>query len=162
MSIEARQSDQENGSLTCFSRDPRWGRGQETPGEDPFHLKSYVASLIDGLQGGHDPPIKKVVATCKHFVAYDLEMWETYDRYNFDAMVTTQDLAEYYMQPFQTCARDAAVGSVGFSLNVERLKIADVKRKVGYVLVQCSERSTHMRRSLHPPGRAPRPLELDG
>lgn len=91
-------------------RDPRWGRGQETPGEDTFHLKSYVASLIDGLQGGHDPAIKKVIATCKHFVAYDLEVWENTDRYNFDAIVTTQDLAEYYFQPFQTCARDAAVG----------------------------------------------------
>ncbi|KAJ9645574.1 uncharacterized protein PV06_07746 [Exophiala oligosperma] len=98
-------------------KDPRWGRGQETPGEDPFHLKSYVAQLIDGLQGGHDPPIKKVVATCKHFVAYDLEMWETNDRYNFDAIVTTQDLAEYYMQSFQTCARDAAVGSIMCSYN---------------------------------------------
>lgn len=94
----------------AFLRDPRWGRGQETPGEDPFHLKSYVAQLIDGLQGGHDPPIKKIVATCKHFVAYDLEDWNTADRYNFDALVSTQDLAEYYIQPFQTCARDAAVG----------------------------------------------------
>jgi len=91
-------------------RDPRWGRGQETPGEDPFHLKSYVAALIDGLQGGYDPPIKKVVATCKHFVAYDLEVWEDTDRYTFDAIVSTQDLAEYYFQPFQTCARDAGVG----------------------------------------------------
>ncbi|KIV81736.1 hypothetical protein, variant [Exophiala sideris] len=98
-------------------KDPRWGRGQETPGEDPFHLKSYVAQLIDGLQGGHDPPIKKIVATCKHFVAYDLEDWNTADRYNFDAMVSTQDLAEYYMQPFQTCARDAAVGSIMCSYN---------------------------------------------
>ncbi|EXJ83410.1 hypothetical protein A1O1_07033 [Capronia coronata CBS 617.96] len=98
-------------------KDPRWGRGQETPGEDTFHLKSYVASLIDGLQGGIDPPIKKVVATCKHFVAYDLEDWETADRYNFDAIVSTQDLAEYYMQPFQTCARDARVGSIMCSYN---------------------------------------------
>ncbi|KAI1620248.1 beta-glucosidase [Exophiala viscosa] len=98
-------------------KDPRWGRGQETPGEDPFHLKSYVAQLIDGLQGGHDPPIKKIVATCKHFVAYDLEDWETADRYNFDAIVSTQDLAEYYIQPFQTCARDAAVGSIMCSYN---------------------------------------------
>ncbi|KIW84728.1 hypothetical protein Z517_00116 [Fonsecaea pedrosoi CBS 271.37] len=98
-------------------KDPRWGRGQETPGEDPFHLKSYVASLIDGLQGGHDPAIKKVIATCKHFVAYDLENWVTTDRYNFDAQVTTQDLAEYYMQPFQTCARDSNVGSIMCSYN---------------------------------------------
>lgn len=71
-----------------------------------------MTSLIDGLQGGRDPPIKKIVATCKHFVAYDLESWNTYDRYNFDAIVSDQDLAEYYMQPFQTCARDAHVGYV--------------------------------------------------
>lgn len=45
-------------------RDPRWGRGQETPGEDPYHLSSYVHSLIDGLQGGYDPKYKRVVATC--------------------------------------------------------------------------------------------------
>ncbi|KEF56515.1 uncharacterized protein A1O9_06702 [Exophiala aquamarina CBS 119918] len=98
-------------------KDPRWGRGQETPGEDPFHLKSYVAALIDGLQGGFDPPIKKVIATCKHFVAYDLEVWEDTDRYSFDAIVSAQDLAEYYFQPFQTCARDAAVGSIMCSYN---------------------------------------------
>lgn len=48
-------------------RDPRWGRGQETPGEDPYHLRSYVAALIDGLQGGYDPKYKRIVATCKHF-----------------------------------------------------------------------------------------------
>jgi len=46
-------------------RDPRWGRGMETPGEDPFHLKSYVRSLIRGLQGGDDPDVLKLVATCK-------------------------------------------------------------------------------------------------
>ena len=45
-------------------RDPRWGRGQETPGEDTFHIKSYVKSLIEGLQGS-DPDYLKVVATCK-------------------------------------------------------------------------------------------------
>lgn len=54
-------------------KDSRWGRGQETPGEDPYHLSSYVKSLIAGLQG--DGKYKKVVATCKHFVAYDLETW---------------------------------------------------------------------------------------
>jgi beta-D-xylosidase 4 len=46
----------------------------ETPGEDPFHLSSYVHSLIQGLQGD-DPKYKKVVATCKHFAGYDMENW---------------------------------------------------------------------------------------
>lgn len=46
-------------------RDPRWGRGQETPGEDPYHLSSYVTALIKGLQGGDDPDTLKVIATCK-------------------------------------------------------------------------------------------------
>lgn len=98
-------------------KDPRWGRGQETPGEDTFHLKSYVASLIDGLQGGKNPQTLKLVATCKHFVAYDEESWHGTLRYEFDAQVTTQDLSEYYMQPFQTCARDAKVASIMCSYN---------------------------------------------
>ena len=91
-------------------KDPRWGRGQETPGEDPYHIQSYVKNLIDGLQGGEDPSTKKVVATCKHFAAYDLESWEGTYRYDFDAIVNPQELVEYYLQPFQTCARDANVG----------------------------------------------------
>ncbi|MCJ1431805.1 hypothetical protein MMC27_001160 [Xylographa pallens] len=98
-------------------KDPRWGRGQETPGEDPFHLKSYVNSLIHGLQGGQDPAIKKVIATCKHFAAYDLESWEGNYRYQFNAIVPTQDLVEYYLQPFQQCARDSNVGAAMCSYN---------------------------------------------
>jgi beta-D-xylosidase 4 len=56
-------------------RDPRWGRGQETPGEDPFHLSSYVRALIKGLQGDASDPYKRVIATCKHFAGYDMESW---------------------------------------------------------------------------------------
>jgi beta-D-xylosidase 4 len=48
-------------------RDPRWGRGQETPGEDPFHLSSYVKNLIDGLQGGEGKDTLKMGASIKHF-----------------------------------------------------------------------------------------------
>lgn len=98
-------------------KDPRWGRGQETPGEDPFHISSYVKNLINGLQGGYDPTIKKIVATCKHFAAYDLESWEGNYRYQFDTIVNTQELVEYYLPAFQTCARDANVGSVMCSYN---------------------------------------------
>lgn len=92
-------------------RDPRWGRGQETPGEDPFHLQSYVKSLISGLQGD-DPAHLKVVATCKHFAGYDLENWAGNDRYAFDARISQQELSEYFMAPFETCARDAKVASI--------------------------------------------------
>ncbi|KAI0358157.1 glycoside hydrolase family 3 protein [Trametes cingulata] len=99
-------------------RDPRWGRGQETPGEDPFHLSQYVYNLIVGLQGGVDPkPYFKVVADCKHFAAYDLENWEGNLRYGFNAIVSQQDLSEFYLPPFQSCARDAKVGSVMCSYN---------------------------------------------
>jgi|TARA_R110002003_G_scaffold206_24_gene15899 beta-D-xylosidase 4 len=62
-------------------RDPRWGRGQETPGEDPYHLSSYVQALIKGLQGGSSDPYKRVVATCKHFAGYDIEDWNGNLRY---------------------------------------------------------------------------------
>jgi xylan 1,4-beta-xylosidase len=48
-------------------RDPRWGRGSETPGEDPFRIQGYVNRLLIGLEGGLNPPKKKIVATCKHF-----------------------------------------------------------------------------------------------
>ncbi|KAI1659770.1 glycoside hydrolase family 3 protein [Daldinia decipiens] len=97
-------------------RDPRWGRGQETPGEDPYHLSSYVTALIKGLQGGEDPDTLKVIATCKHFSAYDIEDWLGNERYEFDAIIGPQELAEYYMPPFEACAR-ANVGSIMCSYN---------------------------------------------
>jgi beta-D-xylosidase 4 len=62
-------------------RDPRWGRGQETPGEDAYHLSSYVAALIKGLQGEDSDPYRRVIATCKHFAGYDIESWNGNLRY---------------------------------------------------------------------------------
>lgn len=91
-------------------KDTRWGRGQETPGEDPYHLSSYVHSLIEGLQGD-DSKYRKVTATCKHFVAYDMENWNGNFRYQFDAHIGSQELVEYYMPPFESCARDSDVGA---------------------------------------------------
>ncbi|KAI1342891.1 glycoside hydrolase family 3 protein [Xylariaceae sp. FL0016] len=96
-------------------KDPRWGRGSETPGEDPFRIKNYVRALIDGLQGTENTT--KVIATCKHYAAYDLERWEGMTRYKFDATVGMQDLVEYYLPPFQQCARDSKVKSIMCSYN---------------------------------------------
>ena len=98
-------------------RDPRWGRGQETPGEDPFHLQSYVAQLIAGLQADTESPYRKVVSTCKHYAAYDQEGSGSTVRDVFNAIVTTQDLVEYYLPPFRTCAKDSKVGGFMCSYN---------------------------------------------
>ncbi|KAJ7679948.1 beta-xylosidase [Mycena rosella] len=98
-------------------RDPRWGRGQETPGEDPFRISQYVLNLIDGLQGGIDPAHFKVAADCKHLAGYDMEDWKGNYRYEFNAVITPQDLSDFYLPPFQTCVRDAKVASVMCSYN---------------------------------------------
>lgn len=96
-------------------RDPRWGRGLEVPGEDPFHIQQYVYNLITGLQGGLDPEVPTVIATCKHFAVYDVETGRNSD----DLNPTAQDLSEYYLAGFKTCTRDAKVGAVMCSYNAE-------------------------------------------
>jgi beta-D-xylosidase 4 len=48
-------------------------RYAETPGEDPYHLSSYVHALIKGLQGDASDPYKRVVATCKHFAGKSIK-----------------------------------------------------------------------------------------
>ncbi|CAF0962663.1 unnamed protein product [Didymodactylos carnosus] len=124
ISTEARAfSNAGRAGLTYFTpninifRDPRWGRGQETPGEDPFLTSRYVYALIDGLQKGDDPRYLKIAADCKHFNAYDLENWNGTDRFHFDAIVTDQDLVETFLPPFESCIRDAHVASIMCSYN---------------------------------------------
>ena len=53
-------------------RDPRWGRGQEVPGEDPYTVSRYAYSYVTGMQRGEDPRYYLAVADCKHYAAYDL------------------------------------------------------------------------------------------
>ncbi|KAK5109976.1 hypothetical protein LTR62_006343 [Meristemomyces frigidus] len=93
-------------------RDPRWGRGQETPGEDVLRVQNYVRTYVPGLQG-NDPMNKQVISTCKHYAVYDLET----GRYGNDYNPTQQDMADYYMASFKTCVRDVGVGSVMCSYN---------------------------------------------
>lgn len=94
-------------------RDPRWGRGMETPGEDVYHTQNYVYSLVTGLQGGVNPDFKRIISTCKHFAAYDIENGRTGN----DLNPTSQDMSEFYLPIFKTCARDAKVGSIMCSYN---------------------------------------------
>ncbi|KAG6429211.1 hypothetical protein SASPL_107256 [Salvia splendens] len=68
-------------------RDPRWGRGQETPGEDPVVAGKYAANYVKGLQGNNRNDRLKVAASCKHYTAYDLDNWNGVDRFHFNALV---------------------------------------------------------------------------
>ncbi|KAL6660678.1 hypothetical protein ACP70R_001713 [Stipagrostis hirtigluma subsp. patula] len=90
-------------------RDPRWGRGQETPGEDPTTASKYAVAFVRGLQGstaaGAAAPLQ-TSACCKHATAYDLEDWNGVARYNFNARVTAQDLADTFNPPFKSCVVD--------------------------------------------------------
>jgi beta-D-xylosidase 4 len=76
-----------------------------------------VLNLVDGLQGGIDPSLFKIAADCKHFAGYDLENWEGNLRFSFNAIISPQDLSEFYLPPFQSCVRDAKVASVMCSYN---------------------------------------------
>lgn len=69
-------------------RDPRWGRGMETPGEDPIVVGQYAAAYVRGLQGNAPEYHLKASACCKHFTAYDLDSWGGVNRYTFDAKVS--------------------------------------------------------------------------
>ncbi|KAI6548894.1 hypothetical protein MCOR03_010369 [Pyricularia oryzae] len=102
-------------------KDPRWGRGMETPGEDALRISKYVKALLRGLEGS-DPTTRKMVANCKHYAANDLERWKGVTRYNFDAPVTLQDLSEYYLPAFKQCARDSNVGSFMCAYNAMSIK----------------------------------------
>lgn len=96
-------------------KDPRWGRGSETPGEDALHVSRYARAILKGLEGGEEQ--RRIVATCKHYAGNDFEAWGGFTRHDFNAIISEQDLAEYYVRPFQECARDSRVGSVMCAYN---------------------------------------------
>ncbi|KAF7306069.1 Glycoside hydrolase family 3 protein [Mycena chlorophos] len=90
----------------------------ETSGEAALHSAHYAYQFLDGFQGGIEPePYLKNIATCKHYVAYDLDDWGGVIQRNFSADVTTQEMAEFYQVPFKTCVRDAKVYGVMCSYN---------------------------------------------
>ncbi|XP_010422951.1 PREDICTED: beta-D-xylosidase 3 isoform X2 [Camelina sativa] len=100
-------------------RDPRWGRGQETPGEDPTLSSKYAVAYVKGLQetDGGDPNRLKVAACCKHYTAYDVDNWTDVHRFTFNAVVNQQDMADTFQPPFKSCVVDGNVASVMCSYN---------------------------------------------
>lgn len=94
-------------------RDPRWGRGQETYGEDPYLSGEMAVQFIKGLQGGH-PRYLKTVATSKHFAVHS---GPEPDRHTFDARVSERDLSETYLEHFRKTVVEADVQSIMCAYN---------------------------------------------
>ena len=89
-------------------RDPRWGRGHETFGEDPYLTSRLGVRYIMGLQG-HDEKYLKTAACAKHFAVHS---GPEDVRHSFDACVNEQDLRETYLPAFQACVQEAGVETV--------------------------------------------------
>ncbi len=88
-------------------RDPRWGRGHETYGEDPFLTSRLGVSYVKGLQGDGDN--LKIAACAKHFAVHS---GPEADRHYFDAKATKKDMWETYLPAFEACVKEAEVESV--------------------------------------------------
>jgi beta-glucosidase len=125
-------------------RDPRWGRGQETFGEDPCLTGELGVAMVRGLQG-NDPKYLKVAACAKHFAVHS---GPEQDRHGFDAIPTQKDFAETYLPAFKKLV-DAGVESVMGAYNRtfgepccgSQLLLVDILRKrwgfKGHVVSDC-------------------------
>jgi beta-glucosidase len=89
-------------------RDPRWGRGQETYGEDPFLTGMLSVPFIQGLQGD-DPTYMLAMACAKHYAVHS---GPEADRHRFDAEPSARDLYETYLPQFEAAVRVGHVGGV--------------------------------------------------
>ena len=88
-------------------RDPRWGRGQETYGEDPYLISRLAVPFIKGIQG--DGEYMKGAACAKHFVVHS---GPEALRHEFNATASEKDLWETYLPAFEACVTEAGVESV--------------------------------------------------
>ena len=89
-------------------RDPRWGRGQETWGEDPFFTGEMAAEFVKGLQGDH-PKYLKAAACAKHYAVHS---GPEKDRHTFNAIVSKRDLYDTYLPAFKKLVMEAKVEAV--------------------------------------------------
>jgi beta-glucosidase len=94
-------------------RDPRWGRGQETYGEDPFLTGKLAVEFIRGLQGD-DPKYFKTIATVKHYAVHS---GPEPLRHSFDAVVSERDLRETYLPHFEMGIREGKAYSLMCAYN---------------------------------------------
>ena len=126
-------------------RDPRWGRGHETYGEDPYLTGQMGMQFVKGLQGD-DSKYLKVVATAKHFAVHN---GPEPSRHTFNAVPNTRDLWETYLPAFENLMVDAKAYSImsaynrvdGESSSASWMLLEDILRKQwnfdGYVVSDC-------------------------
>jgi beta-glucosidase len=113
-------------------RDPRWGRGQETWGEDPFLTGEMASAFVKGLQGD-DPKYLKTAACAKHFAVHS---GPEKDRHTFNAIVTRRELYDTYLPAFKKLVQEAKVEAVMGAYNrtlgevccASKLLIGDILR----------------------------------
>ncbi len=89
-------------------RDPRWGRGQETWGEDPFLTGEMASAFVKGLQGDN-PKYLKTAACAKHFAVHS---GPEKDRHSFNAIVSKRELYDTYLPAFKKLVTEAKVEAV--------------------------------------------------
>ena len=89
-------------------RDPRWGRGQETWGEDPFLTGEMASAFVKGMQGD-DPKYLKTAACAKHFAVHSGPERE---RHTFNAIISRRELYDTYLPAFKKLVQDADVEAV--------------------------------------------------
>ncbi len=94
-------------------RDPRWGRGQETYGEDPYLSSRMGVNFVKGLQG-YDPKYLKVISTPKHYVVHSGPEGK---RHEFNAKITNKNLWETYLPAFEACIREGKAFSIMCAYN---------------------------------------------
>ena len=94
-------------------RDPRWGRGQETYGEDPYLTGEMGLAFVKGMQG-NDPKYLKTIATAKHYAVHS---GPEYNRHSFDVRPPLRDVWETYLPAFEKLVKEGNVQSVMCAYN---------------------------------------------
>jgi beta-glucosidase len=112
-------------------RDPRWGRGMETYGEDPYLTSRMAVEFIHGLEG-NDPKYLKTVATAKHYAVHS---GPESSRHVFDARVSEADLRDSYLPHFEAAIKEGGAFSVMCAYNsVDGLPACANPRLLGDIL----------------------------
>lgn len=126
-------------------RDPRWGRGQETYGEDPFLTGTLGVAFVSGIQGD-DPNVMLAMACAKHYAVHS---GPERDRHRFNAQPSQRDLYETYLPQFERVVREGRVAGVMGAYNAvngvpccaDPFLLDDLLRKQwgfeGYVVSDC-------------------------